>query len=1106
MSNTTTAAATPANWDDDKLSETFSDAFSDAFQVPLRQVRKNVLDRLSGRVANGAGTKGVDAQQLHTEQFEGWKDGGIDGAEKKKIEPSIAVVEQVNSLAMSYSSNSDATHGREARDDFAELGAASSEDTSTAAPTTASDASTTTKEVKSETKEDSTTAVTTGGMRQRLHQRYKQRVTEAYAKKNVERTKIENSAASVAHDVKMSRRNKASERLVKSRERLINRRHGGVQQESVTRDDSESPPPPPPPPPLPPHRLFHAIAANVTKEASVDIACTMRKIEFIAKRHQSTHQNFTTVSSNAVASTASTDSGEQHLTLLANELDNLKAQIDAEVERSNDMIMILEANLEATKIDNNSLLHQLHELNEALTFSKAEKQCLADKMEDLIDKLSTVKAEKATLQYTADGINTANQKLAQAAAELKQNTKILGEKVAMLEGEKKNIEARLKEKEALLLELKDSAQTFNDALESKNGKIKEFVEESSKLRVQIRSLEGSVSILQEDITKKQKTVEDAAAFSASLKEEVSRSSTQVVTLTKEAEELRKFKADAEVRIDLLQSTMTEYSHQFIALEAKLEESQAARACLEDEKTNLKESNAELVQRLAAASAENDEKDAAIEDMSNQADAAMEAAINRSRDLESQVAMLQRRLQESMVQSSKFEEENRDLKNRLFAVEKNAEMLLQQNTESDDLVVELESRVLDMIVENRKITTSKEELQSKVETVTKERDFAQATVMELMSGNKKTAEMLETLQSEKDELSTKLDEAEKTFKACESEKLAHLNASAVANREKERETAKLGTELAAMSANALELEGKVDSLTADLNLSKSELEETKAKLESALSRSKMLELEYRTTMGMLEVTKGDKEKVAADLLEALNGVITSSNDRERESSAHLTALTTEKDELANKVLTITAELNEMHALVKTLKAEKSSALAKVNDLVIANATVFESKVNEVSCRLDSEFAQSQQQMDKLNAEIAELQGANWRLTKENTQLHSDKKIAEARAAKLEETKALLEESNSQLKVGKAMAEIREASLKETSAALKEIKAAKRLTTWSSFASVSQTNSKTLNEERASRPMSPASSCTSGSDFVDPTIAEQVNKALDWARSRRNLPKG
>eukprot|EP00574_Skeletonema_japonicum_P014297 CAMPEP_0201735344 /NCGR_PEP_ID=MMETSP0593-20130828/36813_1 /ASSEMBLY_ACC=CAM_ASM_000672 /TAXON_ID=267983 /ORGANISM="Skeletonema japonicum, Strain CCMP2506" /LENGTH=256 /DNA_ID=CAMNT_0048228881 /DNA_START=54 /DNA_END=824 /DNA_ORIENTATION=+ len=255
------------------------------------------------------------------------------------------------------------------------------------------------------------------------------------------------------------------------------------------------------------------------------------------------------------------------------------------------------------------------------------------------------------------------------------------------------------------------------------------------------------------------------------------------------------------------------------------------------------------------------------------------------------------------------------------------------------------------------------------------------------------------------------------------------------------------------------------------------------------------------MGMLEIIKRDKDKVAADLLDALNGAIASSNDKDRESTAQVTALTTEKDELANKVLTMNAELNEMQSLVETLKAEKNLALAKVNDLVLENATVFESKVKEVSCRHDSEFAQSQEQMDKLNAKIAELQGANWRLSKENDQLHSDKKIAEARAAKLEETQALPEESNSQSKVGKVIAETCETSLKEISASLEEIKATKRVT-WSSFASVSQMNSNAHNEELAFPPISPATSC---SDFVDPSIAEQVSKALDWARSRRNLPK-
>ena len=82
------SAAAPSDWDD-QLSETFSDAFSDAFQVPLKQVRKNVLDRLSGGASskllppggggggygyggNDGGKKGGGDQQLHMEHFDGW--------------------------------------------------------------------------------------------------------------------------------------------------------------------------------------------------------------------------------------------------------------------------------------------------------------------------------------------------------------------------------------------------------------------------------------------------------------------------------------------------------------------------------------------------------------------------------------------------------------------------------------------------------------------------------------------------------------------------------------------------------------------------------------------------------------------------------------------------------------------------------------------------------------------------------------------------------------------------------------------------------------------------------------------------------------------------
>jgi len=1123
-------AAKPSDWDD-QLSETFSDAFSDAFQVPLRQVTKNVL-RFSGGSSskipppgffgcadsNGGEKKGDDDHdQLLMEHFDGWTQGTNSAGNLKQPNeqktssflstPSVPMVEQVDSITMSYSSSSDTTNGREARDDMAEEGTVSSDDTCTAVPTAAAS---TKMGVKAEPVYDETTALTVAGgvgtlsARKKRHQKYKLRVTEFHAKKEEEEEEQpkSNNSALVAHNVETVKRNKVSERLAKSRERFNNRHRGnggggGGERESTTRDSVASLLPPPPPlTPPPPPRHYLTITATSKKEKEDDIALAMEKIESIVERRTSKHQK-----SAALSTAASTDSHEE-LTLLMDELENLKAQIDAEVEESNDMMMVLEANLDAAKIENDSLLQHIDELNLELTFSKAEKKCLADKMEELIEKLTTVQAEKSTLQYTADGVNTANQKLALSAAELKLRTISLEEEVVKLEEATRDVETQLRKKEMDLLQLEDSAQTFNNELQSKNSEIEELMKESCDLREQIHSLQGSVFILQECVAAKEKAVEEADAYSSALKEEVSCSTTQLTKLAKESEELLKFKADAEVRIDLLRHTMTEYSHQVIDLEAKLEESQVARACLEDEKTNLKESNTNLVKSLAKVSAENEKKDATIEDMSNQVDAAIKAAIDRSGDLESQIAILQRQLHDSTMKSARLEEENRDMKNRLDAAEENAERLTQENTESDILVNDLESRMLDMIVERREMMSSMKEMQSKVDAVMKERDSARSTVLELMSGNEKKVEILETLQLEKVEVLTKLEEAEEKLKICDSEKNDYLNASALANREREREAAKYSTEISAMLAKTLQLEGDVESLTTNLTLSKSELEETKSKLESALARSKMLELEYRTTLGMLEVTKGEKDKVATDLLEALNGVIASSNDKDRESAARLIALTTEKDDLVKKVSKMNSELNEMHALVKTLKAEKNAALAKVNDIVLSNTTVLESKVKAVTCRLDSEFGEFQQELDKLNAEIIDLQGQNWRLNRENTQLHSDKKKLEARATTLDEAKASLEETNYQLKIGKAKAETREASLKETRQTLEVIKAVKHVS-WSSYASAAQIKSNALSKEIASQ-LDTASSCT-GSSFVDPDIAEQVNKALERARQRRNVPK-
>ena len=79
------SAAAPSDCDD-QLSETFSDAFSDAFQVPLRQVRKNVLDRLSGGASSellppggGGGNDGGNGGGGNGNGGGGGSDGGGGG-------------------------------------------------------------------------------------------------------------------------------------------------------------------------------------------------------------------------------------------------------------------------------------------------------------------------------------------------------------------------------------------------------------------------------------------------------------------------------------------------------------------------------------------------------------------------------------------------------------------------------------------------------------------------------------------------------------------------------------------------------------------------------------------------------------------------------------------------------------------------------------------------------------------------------------------------------------------------------------------------------------------------------------------------------------------
>ena len=167
-------------------------------------------------------------------------------------------------------------------------------------------------------------------------------------------------------------------------------------------------------------------------------------------------------------------------------------------------------------------------------------------------------------------------------------------------------------------------------------------------------------------------------------------------------------------------------------------------------------------------------------------------------------------------------------------------------------------------------------------------------------------------------------------------------------------------------------------------------------------------------------------------------------------------------MAKKVESAETKISNMHSKIQSLRMERNAAVAKMQAFLSGNASQLDSKVKEVSARLDSEFAQTQQQMDALHAEVTALQDKNRCLVEENAKLQNDNQSAAARISSMMED-------------------------------FKEKKV-----TFSATVPPPAANA----ADKGTKSFSPASSFTSGSCYIDPEVAARVSRALESARNRKS----
>jgi len=350
---------------------------------------------------------------------------------------------------------------------------------------------------------------------------------------------------------------------------------------------------------------------------------------------------------------------------------------------------------------------------------------------------------------------------------------------------------------------------------------------------------------------------------------------------------------------------------------------------------------ELENQLSAASTERDDLAKKVEAMTVVQSEKDELA----RKLEEANAKLEARENIEKENATNNAKEKESLKQQVgeatSRITELTEQLSSKSAEQADVVKKLLSATSDLsssreTAETRAIKIT--QLESSVESLTTQCDTANLRVTELLSGNENADGVLSSLMSERDKLASSVEDARKAIALLETEK---VGAAAKAT---------------SLGDTAEELQGRIESLSAELNASKCQIKASTVKIsnlesdqkkredESVRSNFEDREATYKSTIANLE----DSIKQQNEEAHVLNETITTSDVRVADLVSQVSKLTADKDELATKIEEATSELSTLQSTFETLNDERDAAEAKVRELLSGNA-----HTEEVMAALNSE---------------------------------------------------------------------------------------------------------------------------------------------------------
>jgi chromosome segregation ATPase len=593
----------------------------------------------------------------------------------------------------------------------------------------------------------------------------------------------------------------------------------------------------------------------------------------------------------------------------------------------------------------------------------------------------------------------------------------------------------------------DQLEALQSLLERNEKRATQLEEALRGSRFDSKNKTREIERLAKELASNKAVLQESKKSIVLLKQEVSSSKSHIVKLSDTKHQLEESGVQMVEQISNLLSNNEDLSNLvqiktdiILALESKLKEANDLNVVLEENLNTVKVDKQSLNENIEFASIQIDMIKEEMQDLADK----LSDANKQISQMSSNNAMLKSSLDEKIKANDDLEKYNEDKHQQV------KELMNEITTK----IAELERKEKEFVAVKQDMAELDHILNKRIDGLNEKLAAAETEKQDLLMKSEEMKERISTIISENATLQTIVGKKDLANK--ELEQLV---------RKKEHNISTLTETRRLLESEMIVNKGQVIQLERALEEAQSDKMGLEFLIKEANSTSRKFELEYAASVEKLELFElviSQKDQVASELLEALNEVMLSSDDRDEE----LAVLTDENNELSAKLDEANIKISRMHSKMQGLRTERNNAMARVHGLISGNSSRLETKVKEVSTRIDSDFAALQQRVDILDADILILQSKNKSLETENAKLRDDKKEAEERILSLEETKA------------------KKVSFSSTCAPPGAF-----------LGAASRYGVKTCS-------LSPVSSYTSGSGFFDPEVAEQVTKALELAKKKLN----